>query len=522
MVSKRLGRGILLLLKIVTGSFMLKFCPSAMAKQVKQKCATVLGQGKNEEECENYLHRIIAFGMLFMLCLEYSEDPGETLLANRYTALSRLFLTKLETELSKLPLILTPSMEAVSALTISVSHRFALLHRHLTSTDIAQAAVAVDMCKPHFALYLTTIAVSLALSLGYNRMSSMLYDSVEEREQKLFLFWILYVFDTSFSIRLGRSSAIRDHDIAVPLLSDNGSIPQVLVHVLHNWIELGRVQCQIVEQLYSPPALGQPIEQRSKSASELATRLQEIWAARNQVSIEELLIGRPKSSMSLLSHSDAITHYSTLALVQHATDTTQNRNSPALDTSRHALWLSVDVWLKHKSLNESAWSTHCHWSLLNAPFTPFTVVFCYVIANPADSAADFRLLCDFVDGLRSSTHLSAGIAKLHHFCDMFRKVAELYVEKKAGGSVQADMQTFYDENQPQTTQQINSDIDEYLSALGFLEPTQNHFAGSDLARMSHEDQLHAAFMSNWFHGNTALVGASEQCFTYLDQAETDG
>jgi len=349
----------------------------------------------------------------------------------------------------------------------------------------------------------------------------MLSDSVEERELKLFLFWILYSFDTSFSIRLGHSPTIRDHDIAVPLLPDNGTIPQALVHVMYNWIELGRVQCQVVEHLYSPIALRQPIEQRSKHASELAMRLQEIWVARSQVTLEDLLMGRPKSSMSLLFHSDAITHYSTLALVQHATDTTQNRNSPALETSRHALWLSVDVWLKHTGLNETSWSAHCHWFLLHAPFTPFTVVFCYIIANPADSTSDLRLLCDFVEGLRSSTHLSAGIAKLHHFCEMFRKVAELYVQSKAEASVQDDAQILY-EDQLQAAKDLNRDVDDYLSALGFLEPPQNDTAGNDFTGMSHDDQMHAAYMGNWFHGNTALVRASEQCFTFLDQPENDG
>jgi len=357
--------------------------------------------------------------------------------------------------------------------------------------------------------------VSLAVSLGYNRISSMLSDSAEKREQKLFLFWILYTFDTSFSIRLGRSPTIRDHDIAVPLLPDNGSIPQALVHILYNWIELGRVQCQVVEQLYSPAALRQPIEQRTQNASTLAARMQDIWVARSQVSLDDLLIGRSKSSMSLLVHSDAITHYSSLALVQHATDTTQNRNSPALDTSRHALWLSVDIWLKHTGFTESAWSAHCHWFLLNAPFTPFTVVFCHIIANPADSAADLRLLCDFVEGLKASTHLSAGIAKLYHFCDLFRKVAELYVEKRMEGSVQEGAQNH--EGQPQPVQQSNNEVDEYLSALGFLEPTQSQAAASDLDGMFGQDeQVHASYMRNWFHGNTALVGASEECFTYLD------
>jgi len=98
---------------------MFKFCPAALASRVKHTCASVLSQEKDGDV--DYLHRIIAFGMMFLLCLEYSEDVGETLLTTRYTVLSRLFLAKLESALSELPLILAPSMEAVSALLISVS-----------------------------------------------------------------------------------------------------------------------------------------------------------------------------------------------------------------------------------------------------------------------------------------------------------------------------------------------------------------------------------------------------------------
>lgn len=135
MVSTRLGRDAMLLLMTATGTFILKFCPASLAGRVKQICATVLSQGKDDDG--DYLHRIIAFGVLFMLCLEYSEDVGETLLTNRYIFLSKLFLAKLESALSELPLILAPSMEAVIALLISVSQRFALLSFHFTSTDIS-------------------------------------------------------------------------------------------------------------------------------------------------------------------------------------------------------------------------------------------------------------------------------------------------------------------------------------------------------------------------------------------------
>ena len=103
---------------------MLKFCPKATARQIKQRCAIMLSKETDEDDC---LHRMIAFGMLFMLCLEYSEDPGDALLANRYTVLSRLFLAKLEIAIAELPLIIVPSMEAVSALVIGVRQRSALL-----------------------------------------------------------------------------------------------------------------------------------------------------------------------------------------------------------------------------------------------------------------------------------------------------------------------------------------------------------------------------------------------------------
>ena len=113
------------LLTISTDCMMLKFCPTATAKHAKQKCAAMLS--KETDDGDDCLHRMITFGVLFTLCLEYSEDPGDPLLANRYTVLSRIFLAKLETAISELPLILVPSADAVSALIVSVRHHFRLV-----------------------------------------------------------------------------------------------------------------------------------------------------------------------------------------------------------------------------------------------------------------------------------------------------------------------------------------------------------------------------------------------------------
>ena len=93
---------------------------------------------------------------------------------------------------------------------------------------------------------------------------------------------MVYIFDTSFSVRLGHAPMIRDHEIAVPMIT-NGVLPRGFAEVFSYWIEIGRVHCEAVEQLYSPAALRQPFDERSKNASRLTMRLREAWSAREQV-----------------------------------------------------------------------------------------------------------------------------------------------------------------------------------------------------------------------------------------------
>jgi len=336
-------------------------------------------------------------------------------------------------------------------------------------------------------------------------------DTEQQRQRKIHVFWMVYIFDTSFSIRLGRSPVIRDHDITVPMVSDNGVVPTAFIGVLRYWIELGRVQCQAVEHLFSPAALQQPPEERSKRADKLAVRLQEVWDARDVLSLSHALQGSPASYLFLLRESDAIIHYSTVALVQHATMSAQRGVSPALDAARHALWLSIDMKKSHKDLPESMWSAHCHWSLLHAPFTPFTVTFCHVIANPTTASEDLQLLGDFVATLKSLSHLSEGVGKLYRLCDVFQKVADLYVKAKAQEAARITMQSSNaaPTTQPSMQPAIN-DIDGYLSAIGFAPPATDNFANNSTGG----NQLDATYLNDWFYGNSSLMGLLEQDITY--------
>jgi hypothetical protein len=485
----------------------LTFFPIVALGPLKQKCEDMFNHPK---EC-GPIRRTLVFSVLFELCIEFSEDRSDTAVAQRYSVLARIFLAKLEKAIAELPLIIKPSAEAVTALIMAVSPGFSTSPVSYTALTIEKATSAIDLCKPYLALSVTSQAASMVISLGYNRLSSMQNDTEQRRQQKIYLFWMVYIFDTGFSIRLGRSPLIRDHDITVPMVTDAGMVPKAFVSVLQYWIELGRVQCQAVEHLLSPAALQQPPEERSRRAASLVVRLQEVWDARDLSGIAAIPTSSPISYMHLLRESDAIMHYSTVALVQHATMSAQTGTSPALEAARHALWLSIEIKRANKDLPETMWSSHCHWTLLHAPFTPFTVTFCHIIANPTNASEDLRLLADFVATLQSLSHLSEGVAKLWRLCDVFQKVADLYVQAKAQEATRMTLKnnSAAPPTQPSMQPAIN-DIDGYLSAIGFAPPATENFANNATGN----EQLDASYLNDWFYGNSSLMGLLEQDISY--------
>lgn len=128
----------------------------------------------------------------------------------------------------------------------------------------------------------------MVVPLGYHRLFTMQADSDDERQRKILIFWMAYLFDTSFSIRLGRIPLIRDHEITVPMIGYDGTAPKELVDVLAYWIGLGKVQCEVVEQLHTSSAQKRPLGERQRCAEELVTRLQETWNDRSKVNLQHI------------------------------------------------------------------------------------------------------------------------------------------------------------------------------------------------------------------------------------------
>lgn len=150
-------------------------------------------------------------------------------------------------------------------------------------------------------------------------------------------------------------------------------------------------------------------------------------------------------------------------------------------------------------------------TLLHSPFTPFTVTFCHIIANPMNAQADLHLLSDYVATLKSLSHFSDGVAKYYRLCDIFQKVADLYVQAKSQEAARMTQQNANTAAQTQGSMQpaIN-DIDGYLSAIGFAPPVPDNFNGTPAGG----NQLDANYLNDWFYGSSSLMGLLEQDLTY--------
>jgi len=108
-------------------------------------------------------------------------------------------------------------------------------------------------------------ASSLCQTLGYHRLYPPKENDRPLRAAQERLFWTVYKLEKGLSLRLGRSSKIRDDEITLPFDPNEPRSNR-----------LGRIQGKIYDQLYSPVGLSQPDDERGHIAEELAGELREL------------------------------------------------------------------------------------------------------------------------------------------------------------------------------------------------------------------------------------------------------
>ncbi|KAF5853611.1 hypothetical protein GGP41_002140 [Bipolaris sorokiniana] len=455
--------------------------------------------------------RVLTYGILANIFYEFQAFPLAGMEIGQYATYAAICKRQSEVALSQLDLFIPASYENIMALVLG-------------------AAQAVEMCKPSLCWILISCAAGLCTSLGYHRINTMSHDTPEEKESKIYIFWMIYMFDKTLSLRLGKSSVLQDWDIALPFVheSDPNEPPSQRTRMLSYWVKVARVQGLTYEKLFCPASFLQSTEERTAVATDLINAMNQAWAERDDVKavnranfgkninnvpqrvtgvghspnktplpsqlkryisqplkkecdVNEYIQGAFDRVEDILFYSDVVSHYSTCALIQRSVSPgNMTFSQDCLQSSRSALDAHKRASAQfNKKGQEELWSGYVHWSILQAPFTPFIVIFCNAIqkADTSDVSADLQSLSEFVTSLESCRTISEGAEKLYRMCHLFLRVARLYVTAKAqdaalrSRTAAQNHQNYYTANGAQLDLNAMSQFDPYLNALGLLPAT---------------------------------------------------
>ncbi|KAH4052515.1 hypothetical protein HBI75_138870 [Parastagonospora nodorum] len=445
--------------------------------------------------------RMLAYGIIHIIVEEYAIYPLEGM--NKEDNMTYVSQCKLQMEVavSQLDIFMVASYENIMALMLG-------------------GAWAVEMSRPSLTSVMVGTAARLCQTLGYHRYTTYANDTEEDRNSKLHIFWMIYMFDKTMSLRLGRASFIQDYDISLPFFGDSqpspGSPDSKLM--LSYWCKVARVQGQTYEKLFSPAAFLRTAEERTQTAIELVKAMNQAWYERGDARVSDMPNGHcisdvqdqhattnftgpnetelpskrkrgasqspavGKSQKGTLAeledvffYSDVVMHYSTCSLIQRAVSPDNvTFNDECLESARAALVAHMRCNDRFNVAgNEYLWSGYIHWSILQAPFTPFIVIVCNLIQNT--DFTDVPSLEDFVKSLEACRSLSEGADKLYKMCNLFLRVAKLYLQAKSQDNT--TLSQTYSQSQPsyynsadgsQFDPNYMTDFDPYLSALGLM------------------------------------------------------
>ncbi|EUC47715.1 hypothetical protein COCMIDRAFT_89316 [Bipolaris oryzae ATCC 44560] len=438
--------------------------------------------------------RIFACGVLFNIFSEYSSAPWSGTTKAELTRCALTDKAQLELAISQLGILIPASHENIVALSLGT-------------------ACAIEMCKPSLAWMLNSYAVELCQNLGYHRFATMKNDSEKERRRKMNLFWMIYFFDKELSLRLGRASIIQDWDVSLPFLAtsdalNNGFEENVM---LPYWVKVAKVQGQTYESLFSAAAFLNTQTERQQIAMSLVRAMEQAWHERGHVGITDSTnlvspietelplkhkqkLGKNRrdalkqgdcdtalvdDAEDLFFHTDVVVHYSTCALIHRAACPENTLSEACLEASRAAISAHMRCNAQFNSkANTELWAGYIHWSILQAPITPFIVLFCNAIQTT--NRTDLDSLSDFVTSLESCKTFSEGAERLYKMCLLFLKVAKIYIqakekeiEKGLTYSFPLPGQGIFDATSPSTLPDFStvSQFGPHLSALGLMSNT---------------------------------------------------
>jgi hypothetical protein len=212
--------------------------------------------------------RILTYCILNILFEEYIAFPLHGMEPAEYRTYSVQCKFQIEVALSQLDMFMAATFENIMGLMLA-------------------SAFTIELCKPTLTSLIVSKAAGLCQDLGYHRYQTMKDDTEDDRNTKMHIFWMIYMFDKTISLHLGRPSFIQDWDISLPFFNDDPVTDDAPngKKMLNYWVKVGRVQGQIYERLFSPAAFLESPESRTRTAVELVNAMNQAWFERGDADL---------------------------------------------------------------------------------------------------------------------------------------------------------------------------------------------------------------------------------------------
>ncbi|KAE9369112.1 hypothetical protein N431DRAFT_485113 [Stipitochalara longipes BDJ] len=312
--------------------------------------------------------------------------------------------------LSRLPLLLPATIELIAALTLGAMNAI-----ENSKVTMAWTFISGERCLP-------TI---------YSRK----------------FIWVVHKLEKGLSLRLGRSSNIRDIDITLQFDRD---VPRPT--------RLAKIQGNVYDQLYSPAGLSRPEVERGYMAESLAGELREL-INETQLEVLEGATERPDDLETdpirvVYLYCDLVCQTFLLAFILRAVPTKGGNISGVSDecvaVAQDALDIHEKCMMEARGCKNDAFmvTKYINWAILHCPFVPFNILFdravqlldiadlarldCFAASFQPDAASPesithpyrlYKLLCETVRlyfDLNTSSS-SSDTTLIHNTADSFSK-----------------------------------------------------------------------------------------------------
>ncbi|KAH6668653.1 hypothetical protein F5X68DRAFT_176437 [Plectosphaerella plurivora] len=441
---------------------------------------------------------IIVNAGLYWLFLESASIVDDATTAQDYEVLAMMCRDNLETLLAHLGFHVASTVDSVYALHIAATY---CLQSLKTSAAWGFIATASHICQ----------------ALGLHSAASLHPESSMQQRRKSRLFWTVYCTEKSVSLRIGRSSTLRDNDITVPRPQHHLSPDSLLNRLLPIWVEFAVLQGRVYDEVYSPGAFLQSDQVRYDRAraliSDITRGMEAEDALEKEIDSHFGAAGQPVLSQ-LSWRADRISCLSLLTLVTRSLPPAEFSRSSFSDecihNARRALEEHQNCFVvlegrgaKTTYLDLSSNKLHANIvfenrSMLHSPFVPFTILFCHVIESSSET--DLHALKMFLDRGEGTSYTSRH-ASTRNQRRLFQALYSVAVR--------------YSVMEESATETFGADAMDFSSTAGGFRapnaPDRSSLAhtGESTAGVGLQADLSGGVLANWFASNQQLMRMME-------------